>query len=1032
MINRIMSVLTGDYNAKEIKKLAPLVQRIYHFDKEYTSLSDSEIKALTEKFKARIQAGETTDDILPEAFAALIQACKRMQGEEFEVKGQLLKWNMVPYESQLIGGMILHQGKISEMKTGEGKTLVATLPAYLNALEGKGVHVVTVNDYLASRDSEWMAHLFNWLGLSVGNVTKSTPLANRRAEYEKDITYVENSELGFDYLRDNLTRSISQRNVTWRPLHYAIVDEVDSIFIDEARTPLIISDPYEETTDKYVFYANLVKRLTPATGKKKVSQGFLKELISDEKQTVEENGDYYVDEKTKTTSLTSAGIAKLEQWLKVENLYRDLGYQEIHHIESALKAFSCYHKDKEYIIVNGEILIVDEHTGRTMPGRRFSDGLHQAIEAKENVAIQKESRTLATVTYQNFFKNYKKLSGMTGTATTEGEEFEKIYNLAVIAIPTNKPVIRVDKNDKVFFNQTAKRNAVMSAIKFHHEMGQPILIGTSSIATSEFVSSLLTKSNIIHSVLNAKYHEQEAKIVSNAGKEKSIVVATNMAGRGTDIKLSPELNPKIASNYAKRIAQQLKGNTFSSTAPAGVIAYLYSKDETELTLEAIKNEFSLTDDQIRQAEKNWTTAGDIELKILFNSKKKSNDTVYATIHVKPAQSNPDMIEKDFHYGLFILGTEKHESRRIDNQLRGRAGRQGDAGISVFFVSLDDEIMRKMGGERIQGIASMLLSKKELEELELTQKQFTNSIERAQKQMEGWHFSIRKHLFEYDSVINRQRQRMYGKRDDILMRAEAVDEETRKQFVADSIVEIKGFIADVTKKILLDYTALSYSTEELTNTIEKEFGLTLSASDIEKTKNLDELQTYLIDEVRAYFTAQFSTLELNQQIDLIKNVYLTIIDKYRIDHIDDMQNLRDQVGLYGYAQVDPLIIYKKEAFEKFENLLNNIKQHTISTLLKTDFSLLKQSHLPANQITMEDNSLINELMHQINPDLQEMPIYQPQKLLQNSTHSDDAVEIIDLNQKSNFQTIPPENKKIRPNDPCRCGSGKKFKKCHGAK
>ena len=391
-----------------------------------------------------------------------------------------------------------------------------------------------------------------------------------------------------------------------------------------------------------------------------------------------------------------------------------------------------------------------------------------------------------------------------------------------------------------------------------------------------------------------------------------------------------------------------------------------------------------------------------------------------------------MIEKDFHYGLFILGTEKHESRRIDNQLRGRAGRQGDAGISVFFVSLDDEIMRKMGGERIQWIASMLLSKKELEELELTQKQFTNSIERAQKQMEWWHFSIRKHLFEYDSVINRQRQRMYGKRDDILMRAEAVDEETRKQFVADSIVEIKGFIADVTKKILLDYTALSYSTEELTNTIEKEFGLTLSASDIEKTKNLDELQTYLIDEVRAYFTAQFSTLELNQQIDLIKNVYLTIIDKYRIDHIDDMQNLRDQVGLYGYAQVDPLIIYKKEAFEKFENLLNNIKQHTISTLLKTDFSLLKQSHLPANQITMEDNSLINELMHQINPDLQEMPIYQPQKLLQNSTHSDDAVEIIDLNQKSNFQTIPPENKKIRPNDPCRCGSGKKFKKCHGAK
>ena len=499
------------------------------------------------------------DDLLPEAFAVVKQACKRLVGTTAKVKGHELTWNMIPYDVQLLGGIILHQGKIAEMKTGEGKTLVAVAPVYLNALAGKGVHVVTVNDYLASRDSEWMAHVYTWLGLTVGSVTKGTPLQTRREEYSKDITYVENTELGFDYLRDNLVKSLAERSLTWRPLNFAIVDEIDSILIDEARTPLIISQPREEPTEKYNYYAQVVNLLSPCSGKKKVSKGFIQEVLNDEYgKEQEEDGDYYIDEKTKTAQLSGKGIAKLEEILKVENIYKDMGYGEIHHIENALKAKAVYIKDKDYIISNGEVLIVDEHTGRTMPGRRFSEGLHQAIEAKEQVQIQRESQTMATITYQNFFKQYAKLSGMTGTASTEGEEFNKIYELEVVIVPTNKPILRVDMHDKVYFNQHTKWKFVKDYIKFYHEIGQPILIGTADIATSEYVSRLLDKEAITHYVLNAKFHEQEANIVSNAGKYKSVVVATNMAGRGTDIKLEEGLNEKMAQNYLKFFLKNLK------------------------------------------------------------------------------------------------------------------------------------------------------------------------------------------------------------------------------------------------------------------------------------------------------------------------------------------------------------------------------------------------------------------------------------------------------------------------------------------
>jgi preprotein translocase subunit SecA len=645
------------------------------------------------------------------------------------------------------------------------------MPVYLNALAGKGVHVVTVNDYLASRDAQWMGHVYTRLGLSCGCVTKTVPLQNRRGEYSKDITYVENSELGFDYLRDNLVKAMGERGLLRRPLNYAIVDEIDSILIDEARTPLIISEANEEATEKYAYYAKISRTLTPCSSKKKVSKGLLHELINDEARihTEEEDGDYYIDEKTKTAALSSRGIAKLENILQVENLYRDLGYEEIHHIENALRAHAVYLRDTEYIVKDGEVLIVDEHTGRTMQGRRFSEGLHQAIEAKEGVQIQRESKTLATITYQNFFKQYKKLAGMTGTALTEGEEFEKIYELSVLDVPTNKPTIRVDKLDKVYFNQQAKWKFVKEYIQFAYAMGQPILIGTSSIATSEHVSRVLEKDAIPHYVLNAKFHEQEAHIVAQAGKYKSVVVATNMAGRGTDIKLDPELHTKLADNYAQWIKKTVTTPIKSGAAMlrVGVEVNVYSQLEYDFTLQGIKRQRGVSDEILQQFSAG-VLFDSMQYKVKLYGKRSDNTKPFATLTVLPTEEKAsEIIVKDFHYGLFILGTEKHESRRIDNQLRGRAGRQGDPGVSVFFVALDDLIMRKMGGERIQSMAALLLGKQDMETMELTQKQFTSAIVRSQKQIEGWNFGTRKHLFDYDSVINKQRQSVYKKRDEIL-------------------------------------------------------------------------------------------------------------------------------------------------------------------------------------------------------------------------------------------------------------------------
>lgn len=1032
MINWLMNLIWWDYNQKQIDAILPLVRDINHLYADFDSLSDAEIQAKTEEFKQRIENWSTLDDLLPEAFAVVKQACKRLVGTKVKVKGQELTWNMIPYDVQLIGGIILHQGKIAEMKTGEGKTLVAVAPVYLNALAGKGVHVVTVNDYLASRDSEWMAHVYTWLGLSVWSVVKSTPLQERRSEYAKDITYVENTELGFDYLRDNLVKTLGERSLTWRPLNFAIVDEIDSILIDEARTPLIISQPREEPTEKYTYYSQVVNLLSPCSAKKKVSKGFIQEILNDEYgKEQEEDGDYYIDEKTKTAQLSGRGIAKLEEILKVENIYKDMGYGEIHHIENALKAKAVYIKDKDYIISNGEVLIVDEHTGRTMPGRRFSEGLHQAIEAKENVKIQRESQTMATITYQNFFKQYAKLCGMTGTASTEGEEFNKIYELEVVIVPTNKTILRVDMNDKVYFNQHTKRKFVKDYIKFYHEIGQPILIGTADIATSEYVSKLLDKEAIVHYVLNAKFHEQEANIVSNAGKYKSVVVATNMAGRGTDIKLEEGLNEKMAQNYLKFFLKNTK-NWISTTGK------LFSEKEFLLLFWAMQEELSLvaSDIDVLKDAKTLSHSLNFEeytVEVQFNRKRNENTDFYAKVSFIPKQKTKESetVEKDLFFGLFILGTEKHESRRIDNQLRGRAGRQWDPGVSVFFVALDDTLMRKMGGEKFQSIASMLLSKTDLENLELTQKQFSKNIIRAQKEIEGRYFGIRKHLFDYDSVVDKQRRRVYRIRDEIL--AAENDEALQATYVENFKEEFLTEAKNIVLTQITNAEITGQSVADILTVLNKEFGLNITQPQYHELAQLDYegLKAMLIERLDSYFTKVFTSLDTKILFGIFREVHLHFLDKLWVDHIDEMQNLREKVGLMSYAQLDPLVIYKKESFDKFQELLANIINHTASYLIKLDFELLANQQ---NGQLIEDENNEDKVIEILTSASKDLP---PQARTPQTEAQDSRYQIFESNDdfevfEADEVPAPKAAKewKTRPNDPCPCGSGKKYKKCHG--
>ena len=1050
MFNRLTDLIWWDYNQKQINTLWPIVKKINERYDKFDTLTDDEIKAKTPEFKERLEKWETLDDILPEAFAVVKQACKRMVWDTYDVKWEKQTWNMIPYDVQLLWWIILHQWKIAEMKTWEWKTLVAAAPVYLNALSGKWVHVVTVNDYLASRDAQWIWYLYQRLGLTVWSVVKWTPLQKRREEYSKDITYVENSELWFDYLRDNLVQTMERRNLIWRPLNFAIVDEIDSILIDEARTPLIISEAREEPTEKYTYYANIVNALTPCSWKKKVSKWLLNELVNDEPKEQEEDWDYYIDEKTKTASLSGKWIEKLEKLLNVENLYKDFWFEEIHHIENALRAKAVYIKDVDYIVSNWEVLIVDEHTGRTMPWRRFSEWLHQAIEAKEGVQIQRESQTMATITYQNFFKQYNKLAGMTGTAATEAEEFQKIYELEVVIVPTNKPVIRVDKHDKVYFNQQIKRKFVKDYIKFYHEIWQPILIWTADIATSEYVSRILEKDAITHYVLNAKFHEQEAHIVANAGKYQSVVVATNMAWRGTDIKLEEWLNEKMATNYAKRCAKQLKNKI-------AIQANIYSQREYELTLQWIKEQFELSDEDIKAAQ-NWGISKDtLEFSIIINKKRNEQTDPYAKLTLKPTQWAEELLVKDFHYWLFILGTEKHESRRIDNQLRGRAGRQWDPGVSVFFVALDDTLMRKMWWERIQSMASMLLSKEDLAWLELTQKQFTSAITRSQKEIEAWHFSTRKHLFDYDSVIDKQRKRIYFMRDSIIEANE--DEEKKKEWMNTTKQEFMLDSQDILNTQISTAEATWQSVWDLLLVLNKELWLEIDEKQKKEYEQMyfNTLANSLDRRLVEYFTDTWEKYDQNLLFNILRDINLQVIDKLWVAHIDDMQYLKDKVGFMGYAQMDPLIVYKQESFEKFEQLLQNIKSDATTKLMRIDYRAIAQEQEVQHQLfeMVQDNPQLMEKLKEASKQFWwRLPVQITKKgdkvilkawdprLPQTNTdprkmifQDEDWVEVFEADDSPKKQVsegvILPTRKKVRPNDPCPCGSWKKYKKCHWA-
>lgn len=839
MIQDIAKKVFGSRNEREVKRLLPLVQKINDLEPKIAALRDSELQGLTSQFKERISRGESLDSLLPEAFAAVRETGKRVL-------------NMRHFDVQLIGGMVLHMGRVAEMKTGEGKTLVATLPVYLNALEGKGAHVITVNDYLARRDSEWMGQIYRFLGLDVGVILHGLNDQERKRNYGADITYGTNNEFGFDYLRDNMKFRLE--DFAQRELHYAIVDEVDSILIDEARTPLIISGPTEDSTDKY--YA--INSVIPLLKKEE---------------------DYTIEEKSRTAALTEAGVEKLEKALRIQNMYAPEHIEIVHHVHQALKAHAIFKRDVDYVVKEGEVIIVDEFTGRLMPGRRYSDGLHQALEAKEGVRIENENQTLATVTFQNYFRMYKKLAGMTGTADTEAAEFQSIYNLEVMVIPTNKPMRRKDCPDVIYKTQKAKYQAVCNEISELYEKKIPVLVGTISIENSEVLSHLLKKNGIPHQVLNAKQHEREAEIVSQAGQPGSVTIATNMAGRGTDIVLGP------------------------GVAESG--------------------------------------------------------------------------------GLHIIGTERHESRRIDNQLRGRSGRQGDPGYSRFYLSLEDDLLRIFQGERIKA----LMDRFDMDENEpIESKLVSKAIENAQKKVEAHNYDIRKHLLQYDDVLNRQREVIY---------------ELRKLILAGQ--NNRDLILDIIKEQVDSFTLTfasakfqsEWDTKGLLDTLLFLFDSTLAFN--EESLRDFENQAALASEILKRAEQLYADRERAMGTDLVRHlesvIYLGSIDQLWKDHLLNIDHLKEGVGLRGYAQKDPLVEYKKEGFALFQLMDEQIKTDVIGKLFRV-------------QVTREEQ--VEEMQ----------PKAQPMQFLHGSQEEAPAAP------------LKRSDEKVGRNDPCPCGSGKKFKKCHG--
>ena len=905
------------YSEKEIKRVQPLVKKINDLEPDMQKLSDKELRAKTDEFKGRLQKGETLDDLLPEAFAVMREASKRVLG-------------MRHFDVQLIGGIILHQGRIAEMKTGEGKTLVATLPVYLNALTGEGVHVITVNDYLAKRDSEWMGKVYKFLGLTVGLAIAGMNPGDKKKAYACDVTYGTNNEFGFDYLRDNMV--IYKEQLVQRKLNYAIVDEIDSILIDEARTPLIISGRGGQSSDLYKKADNFVRKLT--------SKVIVEEDVKDFEQAEDnEKYDYIVDLKAKSASLTQKGIKKAEQEFGLEN-FNDIENSEIvHNVNQALRAYGVMKKDIDYIVKDGEVLIVDEFTGRIMYGRRYNNGLHQAIEAKEHVKIADESKTLATITFQNYFRMYDKLSGMTGTAMTEEDEFEEIYKLDVVEIPTNKPMIREDHQDIIYKNENAKFRAVIEDIKESHSKGQPVLVGTVSIEKSEKLSKLLTKEGIKHEVLNAKFHEKEAAIVAQAGKFGAVTIATNMAGRGTDIMLGGN-----SEFLAKQEMQKLR----------------YTPEQIEQS-----TAFNETDDnEILDARKKYK-----ELEEKFDKEiKEEKEKVLAA------------------GGLKIIGTERHESRRIDNQLRGRSGRQGDPGESRFYIGLDDDLMKIFGGDMITRVYNTLGAD---ENMPIQAKMISKAVENAQKKVEGRNFAIRKNVLQFDDVMNTQREIIYKQRREVL------DGENLK----DSIAKLIDNVATETVNAYVSEDGVNR--EALTQDLKTTFGF----SDIGALKDAKVDPNKLIEEVKEMAHNKYAEKEKDfgekTLRELERVVMLKIVDERWMDHIDSMDELKDGIGLRAYGQKDPVVQYRIEGFDMFDQMVADIQLNVVKVLMNAR----KREGSPTRQ---ESVRITGEGFEKAN-----MPL-KASGAKQENTHT----------------PIVNAGPKIGRNEPCPCGSGKKYKNCCG--
>ncbi|MDP3939098.1 MAG: preprotein translocase subunit SecA [Deltaproteobacteria bacterium] len=896
MIGSILKRVIGTKNERELKTMGPIIERINGLEAGIQSLDDGQLRAKTDEFRKRLAEGEALDDVLPEAFAVVREGSRRTL-------------RMRHFDVQLVGGLVLHRGTIAEMKTGEGKTLAATLPVYLNALSARGVHVVTVNDYLAKRDAEWMGTIYEFLGLTVGTIVHERSDRERHAAYRCDVTYGTNNEFGFDYLRDNMKFRLS--DMVQRDLHYAIVDEVDSILVDEARTPLIISGPTDESTEKYAIINSIIPRLVKET-------------------------DYVIDEKARTASLTDEGIAKVEKILGIENLYEPDQMETLHHVHQGLKAHTLFHRDVEYMVKDGEVVIVDEFTGRLMPGRRWSEGLHQAVEAKEGVKIANENQTLASITFQNYFRMYGKLAGMTGTAETEASEFGEIYNLDVMVIPTHLPMIRVDNSDVIYQTVEEKFQAAVDEIEECRERGQPVLVGTISVEKSERLSALLRRRRIPHNVLNAKYHEREAEIVAQAGRKGAVTIATNMAGRGTDILLggNPEFMAKTEVGLSITPGVEAQATPEQREAYQGILDK-YSKIAAEEHEEVI-------------------AAG----------------------------------------GLHIIGTERHESRRIDNQLRGRSGRQGDPGSSRFYLALEDDLLRIFGSDRI----APMMQKLGMQEGEaIEHKLVSRAVENAQKRVEGHNFDIRKHLLEYDNVMNKQRTVIYEERRRVLGAADLGEDIST--WMEDGVEQIIETCTDDRE------TSQDWDLESIGNQARLLFGLDLDLSpeklgDIDARRFRAELMEsiesrYKEKEARcAELAGRFAEINYPDLMGWARQFLLETLDSHWKDHLLNMDHLKEGIGLRGYGQRDPKLEYQKEGFTMFEEMLAAMKADFLERLFKFQ---------PPEPVRMEEPPL---------------PKPKPQKMIMNRGEAAERTP------------VKRDVAKVGRNEPCTCGSGKKFKKCHG--